>query len=103
MTLDGGRPMLAGEFDGSFQERQSDAGSPVTAVDGEARDPPDSVIIVGEHSGESLIALDARKRRTGSYPCPSGGLLIDVRDEPRRHHRTRDLLVQRVAIVRRRS
>jgi hypothetical protein len=72
------------------------------AVDGEARDPPDSVVIVGEHSGESLIALDARKRRTGSFPCPSGGLLTGVRDEPRRHHRTRDLLVQRVAIVRRR-
>ena len=49
--------MLAGEFDGSLQERHSDARSPVTAVDGEARNPPDSVVIVGEHSGESLIAV----------------------------------------------
>jgi hypothetical protein len=94
--------MLAGELNGGFQEGQSDAGSPVTTVYGEASDPPNSSIILGEHSCQSLVALDAWERRTRSYSGPSGGIIIDIGDEPRRHVRAGDLLVQRGAVVRRR-
>lgn len=100
MTLDGPRAMLAGEFDGGLQEGRPDAGSPVTTVDGEARNPPGSGIILSEHFRKSLVALDARERRTGPDPGPSGGMIIDVRNEPRRHLRASDLLMQRVAIIR---
>jgi hypothetical protein len=82
-----------------LQEGQSDARSPVMTVDGETRDPPDSGVIGGEHSRKSLAAGDTREGGTGSYPGPSGGMIIDAGDESRRYHRARDLLAQRVPIV----
>src|ERR1700739_4042831 len=99
MTLDGRRAILTGELDGGVQEGQADAGSPVLTADGEAGDPPDSGIIRGEHPRESLVAGDAREGSTGSSPGPSGGVIIDVGDEPRRYHRALDFLVQRVSVV----
>jgi hypothetical protein len=99
MPLHGCRAMPAGELDSRFQEGQSDTGSPVTTVDGEACDPPDSGIIRGEHSRQSLVAGDTWEAGTRSYPGPSGGMTIDVRDEPRRYCRALDLLAQRVPIV----
>src|SRR5579859_4011871 len=99
MTLDGCRAVLAGELDGGSQEGGSDAGSPVLTADGEAGDPPDTGLIRGEHPRQRLAARNTREAGTGSYPGPSGGMIIDVRDEPRRYHRARDLLVQRVTVV----
>jgi hypothetical protein len=98
MTLDGRRAMLAGELDGGLQESQSDPGSPVARMDGEACDPPDPVLSAVS-TLESLVAGDAREGSAGSYPGPSDGMIIDVRDEPRWYHRVLDLLAQRVPVV----
>jgi hypothetical protein len=90
MPLDGRRTMLAGKLDGGLQEGRPDAGSPVPAVDHEARHPPDSGILLIQHSGESPVAAYPGKPGAESYPGPSdrmGGRGV------------RDLLVQRVATV----
>jgi hypothetical protein len=98
MALDGRGLVLARELDSGLQESQSQAGSPVSTVNGKARDPPDSGL-VGQYPGESLVGADAWERRTGPYASPSSRMTIDVRDEPGRHRRLRDLPVQRLTII----
>jgi hypothetical protein len=101
MPFNGCRTMFAGKFDGGLQKDRSDAGSPVPAVDDEARDPPDSGILLIQHSRESPVAAYPGKPRAKSHSSPSDRMIIDVCDEPRRNRGLRDLLVQRAAIVRR--
>ena len=99
MPLDGRRTMVDGKFDGGLQEGRSDAGSPVPAVDHEARHPPDSGIILIQQSRESPVAAYPGEPRAESHSGPSDRMITDVCDEPRRNRGVRDLLVQRVAIV----
>ena len=99
MPLDGRRTMFAGKLDGGLQQRRSDAGSPVPAVDYEARHPPDSDILVIQHSRESPVAAYPGKPGAESHSGPTDRMIIDVGDEPRCNRSMRDLLIQRVAIV----
>jgi hypothetical protein len=83
--------MLAGKLDGGLQEGRSNAGSPMPAVDHETRHPPDSGIILIQHSRESPVAAYSGKRATESYSGPSDTMIIDESDEPGRifaSHRT---------------
>jgi hypothetical protein len=103
MPLDGRRTVIAGESNGSAQERSSDAGSPMPTIDDEAGHPPDSGIVLREHLRESPVPAHAGKRTTRPDSGPPDSVTIDIGDEPRRYRSMRDLLIQGATVVRSRA
>jgi hypothetical protein len=103
MPLDGRRTVIAGESDGSAQQRSSHAGSPMPTIDDKAGHPPDSGIVRREHLRQSPVPAHTGKRTTRPYPGPPDRMTIDIGNEPRRYRSVRHLPMQRPTVVRSRA
>src|SRR5262249_37251713 len=84
------------------QQGGADTGPTMPTVDGEAGDPPDARVVVGEQLGQGSVPDDARERLPWPDPGPADRVTVDVGDETGRHHGRGDLAVQRAPVVRRR-
>jgi hypothetical protein len=87
--------------DSRAKERCSDAGSPETVVNREARHPPRPGFI-SEHTRQRAVAGDTRKARSRSHSRPPDRLTFHIRDQPWWDSRFRDLSSHRFAVVRQR-
>ena len=99
MTFDGCGTVLPSELDGTLEKGGGDSGPAIRAGDCEAGHPPRRRPFPLQYSRQGPVLDDSGKPGSRSDPGPPGGLVIDVRGEPRRSRGLRDLGIERRTVV----
>jgi hypothetical protein len=101
MALDSRGAVITSELNVGLQQRATDASPSIADVHGEAGNPPDASVLVGQHSCERSVAPHTGKRVPRPDSAPADRRLVCIRDQTRRHVGMSDLLLERASVVRR--